>query len=152
MSGIVNESLTNYSEISRIQDILCRYLPSDEKRRSRRYNVQPWQQFNFIFTIPKEESLITGEIKTISSGGLSFLPDHSNLIKKMYLFDKFPDCSLRAGDALLSPICRLVRTGRILSMEFLGFPDNEQQILDDYLLNSPILERRMREAARKEKV
>ena len=144
VSGIASEDLVP-SEINRIQEILCRYLPADEKRRSRRYHVQPWQQLNFILTVPKDKYLITGEIKTISAGGLSFLPDHAQLLKNTNLNEVFVDCPLRAGDALLSPICRLVRTGRILSLEFLSFPENEQQILNNYLLSSPLLERKQRE-------
>ena len=151
-SGIISEDLKEHSEIIRMQEILCRYLPAEEKRRSRRYHVQAWQQLNFIMTVPEGEKLITGELKTISSGGLSFLPDYPNLMKTINLHDKLPLCSLRVGDAFLSPVCRLVRTGRIISMEFLNFPENEQHILDDYLLYSPFLERKIREENAAQKI
>ena len=147
VSGIVTESLDNPSEIGRIQEILCRYLPTDEKRRSRRYNVQPWQRLKLVFALPVDQTLVTGELKTISSGGLSFLPDHSKLLAKTMINEIFHECSLRAGDAILSPKCRLVRSGRILSMEFMHFPENEQQILDNYLISSPLLELKFRKKA-----
>jgi len=147
ISGIASEDLTDPSEIIRLQEILCRYLPSEDKRRSRRYHIQPWQHIRFIFIVPKDNYLITGELKTISSGGLSFLPDHTNLLKGMNLHDEFPECSLRAGETFLSPVCRLVRTGRIISMEFVNFPKNEQHILDDFLSSSPFQEWKLRKKA-----
>jgi hypothetical protein len=97
-----------------------------------------------VFSIPEEKSLIIGEVKTISSGGLSFLPEHSSLLRKTHLHDEFTQCSLRVGEAILSPVCRLVRTGRIISFEFVSFPQNEQQVLDDYLLSSPLREWKMK--------
>ena len=143
VSGIVSEDL-EASEITRIQELLCRNLVTEEKRRARRYHVQPWQQLSFILTVPKEKYLITGAIKNISSRGLSFVPDHFDLLKNTSLYEVFVECSLRVGDVFLSPICRLVRIGRIIAMEFVSFPENEEDILNDYLLNSPFLERKMR--------
>jgi hypothetical protein len=144
VSGIVPEDFKDPSDIGRVQEILCRYLPGNEKRRSRRYHVQPWQCLNYVFSIPEEKSLIIGEVKTISSGGFSFLPEHSSLLRNARLHDEFTHCSLRVGEAILSPVCRLVRTGRIISFEFVSFPQNEQQVLDDYLLSSPLREWKMK--------
>jgi DNA-binding response OmpR family regulator len=140
VSGIVTEDLGNNSEVDRLQGILSRYVPVDEKRKSRRYHAESWQRFNFVFASPKDKTLITGEVKTISSGGLSFLPDHSNMMKDLPLNQEIKECSLRAGDTILSPVCRLARTGRVISMKFLSFKDNEQQVLDTYLESLPLKE------------
>ena len=144
VSGIVTESLDNPAEIGRIQEILCRYLPADEKRRSKRYNVQPWQRLKLVFALPGDFTLITGTLKTISSGGISFLPDYSRFLEKTMVNEIFEECSLRVGNSILSPKCRLVRSGRIISMEFMQFPENEHAILDDYLLNSPLQELKLK--------
>jgi hypothetical protein len=140
VSGIVSETLDNSSEVDRLQGILSRYMPVDEKRRARRYHAENWQHFNFIFARPKDQILVTGEVKTISSGGLSFLPDHSNLMKDLNLNTELTECSLRAGNSILTPVCRLARTGRIVSMEFLSFQDDEQDVLDKYLESLPLKE------------
>ncbi|MCL2831675.1 MAG: PilZ domain-containing protein [Treponema sp.] len=140
VSAIVTENLENPQEIGRIQEILCRYLPTDEKRRSRRYIVQPWQRVKMVFALPADLVLVTGELKTISTGGVSLLPDHSKVLVKTMINEVFNDCSLRVGDSILNPKCRLVRSGRIISMEFLSFPENEVQVLNDYLINSPLKE------------
>jgi DNA-binding response OmpR family regulator len=140
VSGIVAETLDNSAEVARLQGILGRYMPVDERRRSRRYHTENWQRFNFVFASPKDQTLITGEVKTISSGGLSFLPDHSNMTKDITLNMELTECSLRAGDAILTPVCRLARTGRSVSMQFLSFQDNEQETLDQYLESLPLKE------------
>ena len=50
------------------------------------------------------------------------------------------ECSYRAGDAILSPICRLTRTGPNISMEILFLADEEQEILDNYIEKLPLRE------------
>ncbi|MDR2617458.1 MAG: PilZ domain-containing protein [Treponema sp.] len=147
VSGIVAESLDNASEVDRLQGILSRYMPVEEKRRTRRYHTENWQRINFVFANPKDQTIITGEVKTISSGGLSFLPDYSNVMKDIMLNMELTECSLRAGDSILSPVCRLARTGRIVSMQFLSFQDKEQEILDEYLESLPLEELKYKENA-----
>lgn len=145
VSGIVSESLENAAEVERLQGILGRYVPVEEKRKTRRYHAEAWQRINFVFANPADKTLITGEVKTISSGGLSFLPDHSSVMKDFILNMQFAECSLRAGDAILSPVCRLARTGRIISMEFLSFQGDGQQILNNYLESLPLEELKYKE-------
>jgi len=139
VSGIVTETMENSTEISRLQGILGRYMPVDEKRQTHRLYIEPWQRFAFVFTRPGDHVLVTGEIKDISTGGLSFLPDNSSLLKDMALNMEMEECSLRAGDSILSPVCRLSRTGRIVSLAFLSFPTGEQETLNKYLENIPLM-------------
>jgi hypothetical protein len=140
VSGIVSENFETSSEVERLQGILGRYMPVEEKRKTRRFHAEPWQRFNFIFTNPADRALVTGEVKTISSGGLSFLPDNSSVMKDFILNMQLTECSLRAGNAILTPVCRLARTGRIISMEFLSFQDDGQEVLNTYLENLPLEE------------
>ncbi|MDR1862557.1 MAG: PilZ domain-containing protein [Treponema sp.] len=138
VSGIVDETLDSSVEIDRLQSILSRYIPVDEKRKAQRYQARKWQRLNFIFASPRDKTIVTGEVKTISSGGVSFHPDHAALTKDMRPNMELAECSLRAGGAILSPLCRVIRTGRIVSLEFLSFPKGEQEILDEYLENLPL--------------
>ena len=139
VSGIVTETMENATEVSRLQGILGRYMPVDEKRQTNRLYVEPWQRFGFVFTRPNDYVLVTGEVKDISTGGLSFLPDNSSLLKDVALNTELVECSLRAGDSILSPVCRLNRTGRIISLVFLSFPMGEQETLNKYLENIPLM-------------
>jgi hypothetical protein len=132
VSGTVYESLDT-QEVDRLQNILDRHLPVEEKRRSRRFRIDPWQRFGFVFNHPESNVLITGQIKDISKGGISFLPDDKSLVESIAINSKLENCSMRAGDFILSPVCRLVRISRFVSMEFLSFPAGEQEELDDSL-------------------
>ena len=140
VSGIVLEALDNPAEIDRLQGVLSRYMPVDEKRRNRRFPALPWQNFGFMFNRPGDNILVTGEVKNISSGGLSFLPSNPPFMKDISLNMQLSDCSLRAGNSIFSPGCRLARTGRIVSIEFISFPDGEQEALSKYIDSLPLLE------------
>ena len=140
VSGIVTEVLENPAEVDRLQGILSRYMPVDEKRRTHRIYVEPRHRIGFVFARPMDHILVTGEVKNISSGGISFLPDDLLLMKDMILDMDVGECSLRAGDTILSPTCRLTRIGRIISMEFFYFPDGEEEILSEYIEGLPLKE------------
>ena len=140
VSGVLSEGMGNNSEINRMQSILGRYLPLSERRRSYRIRIESWQRFGFAFSRPHDKLLVSGIVKDISLGGISFLPDNPMLLDAVFLDMELKDCSLRAGDSILSPVCRLARTGRIISLEFLGFPAGEKEVLSGYLENLPLLE------------
>jgi hypothetical protein len=140
VNGVVPETLENRQEISQLQNILSRYIPIDEKRRSQRYQPDEWSRFGFVLISPGERSIVTGEVKTISATGLSFCPDYSGWTKDVSLNMELSECSLRVGEQILSPVCRLVRTGRIISFEFISFPQGEQSCLNSYLENLPLQE------------
>ena len=140
VSGIVPEALDRPAEISRMQGILGRFLPVNDRRRTRRIHAESWQRFGFVFSRPGDKILVSGEIKDISPGGFSFLPDSPSLMDNIFLDTRLGDCSFRAGDKILSPVCRLARTGRIVSMEFISFPNGEQSILSKYIESLPLLE------------
>ena len=128
VSGTVDEAL-NGQEIDRLQSILDRHLPLDEKRRNRRYYIDSWQKFGFVFNHPEDHFLVTGHIKDISVGGLSFMPDSKSLMGGIAVNSRLEDCSLRAGDLILSPVCRVVRIGETVSLEFISFPGDEKEDL-----------------------
>lgn len=142
VSGIVTEVLDNTTEISRLQGILSRYLPVEEKRKNRRFEAENWQRFSFVFSHPIDNALVTGEVKTISTGGLSFLPGNPSMMRDLALNAELKGCSLRTGEYILSPVCRIARTGRSISLEFMSFPEGEQEILNRYIESLPLKELR----------
>jgi len=140
VSGIVDEALDNSTEISRLQGILGRYLPVEEKRKNRRFQAENWQRFSFVFARPGDKALITGNVNTISLGGLSFLPGNPTMMKGISLNVMLSECSLRTGDSILSPTCRVARTGKFISLEFISFPNGEQETLNKYVESLPLKE------------
>jgi hypothetical protein len=138
VSGIVTEDMGNSEEIDRLQGILSRYISVDEKRKNRRFHIEPGSQCEFLMMDPVNQAIVPGEVKTISSTGLSFSPANSSMAKDIVLDMELPETSLRLGSAILSPACRLVRTGRIISLEFVSFPEDEQNILEKCLEELPL--------------
>ncbi|MCL2374271.1 MAG: PilZ domain-containing protein [Treponema sp.] len=137
VNGIIDESLENPAEVSRFHEVLGRHIPIKDKRRARRVHTEIWQRFGFAFTLPDSRVLITGTVKNISSGGLSFQPDNPALLGDINLSAELTECSLRAGDSMLSPVCRIRRIGRFVSLAFFSFPEGEQETLNKYLENLP---------------
>ncbi len=145
VNGIVSEQLDNPEELNRLQGLLSRYLPLEEERKSKRIRPAPWDTFSFLCVHPTEKIFITGRVETISSIGLSFLPDRVDLFNTINLNTIFTECSLRTGSYILSPQCKLVRTGRIISFTFESFPEHEQEILEQYLADRSLREQKYQE-------
>jgi hypothetical protein len=147
VSGIVAESLETPEEIERLQAILGRYIPLEERRKARRYYSGVWNRLGFLVFNPLTGVIIPGEIKNLSASGLSFLPINSSMTKDITLNMELPECSLRIGEEILSPVCRLVRTGRIISLEFISFPENERKSLENYLEALPLMEAKSKQTS-----
>ena len=139
VNGVVDDSLSNPEEIDRLQNILSRYMQVNEKRNYQRYFVEPWHRVSFITSDLAGKSIVTGDVKTISSGGLSFVPASPLDLDDTAFSREYNECSLRIGDAIISPVCRLVRISNMLSFEFIYLSKIERRSLDQYLENFPRL-------------
>jgi hypothetical protein len=133
VNGLVAESLDSPLEIDRLQSLLSNAIPLDKQYRLRRYYEEAWNRFGLVLLHPLTRILITGSVKGISHEGVSFYPHCDALMKGITVHTELPECSLRVGDAKLSPVCKLLYPGRIVILEFLSFPPKEQAILDAYL-------------------
>ena len=147
VSGIVDDALDKPEELDRLQNILSCYVPINDKRKYRRFFVEHWKRVGFLMANVTGKSIITGNVITISANGLSFVPDKSMPTENIAVNSELRECSLRIGDAIISPVCRIVRVGKTLSMEFISFPNDEQRILNQYLEDFPLLETTMGRAS-----
>lgn len=142
VNGIVTENLDDPEELDRLQAILGRYIPADEQRIARRVRPANWDKLEFLFSLPGSKAIVSGKLETISSTGLSFIPDHPSLIAELKPNELLSDCSLRAGQTILSPVCQVIRQGRSLALKFASFSPAEKEQLDTYLRERPLRERR----------
>ena len=139
-NGVLDDALEAPGRLDRLQNIMGRYVPVHEKRRNIRYTMEPWHHVGFIAANLCGSEIAVGNVRDISLCGLSFVPGKSGPPKEARLHEEFGECSLRVGDAILSPTCRLVRTGKTVCMEFVRFPKGEKRILEEYLEEFPLVD------------
>jgi hypothetical protein len=133
VNGIAAESLENQEDIDRLKNILGRSSPAREGKKHRNFSVEPWHQVGFLVAGLSGKSIIAANVKSISAAGLSFSPVPSLPQKAVKVDKELRECSLRTGNAILSPICRITGMGKNITLEFVSFPANERKILNQYL-------------------
>jgi hypothetical protein len=133
VSGVIDDSLNSPAEINRLQNILSHYVPMAEQRKHRRFHTEPWHRAAVLAVNHREKSLVSGDVENISAGGMAFVSANSTPMTNASLNDELDECSLRLGDSILSPVCRLVRAGEKSAMEFTSFPEGEQNIFEQFL-------------------
>ncbi|MDR0553865.1 MAG: PilZ domain-containing protein [Treponema sp.] len=138
INGIVPENLGHAAEVDRLQSILGRYIELDERRRARRHHMDKWMRFGLCIINPRTKELITGTVQTLSSTGISFIANDPELISLMLEDEELSECSLRVGEHILSPICRVIRKSPELCLEFIFLSAGEQELLDGYLESLPL--------------
>jgi hypothetical protein len=138
VSGVIDDSLNSPAEINRLQDILSHYAPLGapplaEKRKHRRFHIEPWHRASILTVNRREKTLVTGNIENISAGGFAFYPVNSPPMGDVSLNGQFDECGLRLGDSILSPVCRLVRADEKPAMEFVSFSEGEEPVFEHFL-------------------
>jgi hypothetical protein len=143
VSGVIDDSLNSPAGINRLQDILSHCAPNgaaplgapplSEKRKHRRFHIEPWHRASILTVNRREKTLVTGDIENISAGGFAFYPVNSPPMGDASLNCQFDECSLRLGDSIISPICNLVRSGEKPAMKFVSFPESEEPVFGHFL-------------------
>jgi hypothetical protein len=129
VNGVISDTLEREEEIYRLKNILGNHAPEQKQL----FFVEPWNHIGLLIAdLSGVSSFVIGDVKTISSNGLSFIPE-APPVKTAQPDKELKECSLRAGDAILSPVCRITGTEKNISLEFVSFPGDEQQTLDRYL-------------------
>jgi hypothetical protein len=150
VNGLIPEDLTEENEAARLLNILNRYLKFDDNSNAVMRPVVPENRIGICITNPVNKNIITATVTAISRRGVTFKADVPGLIESLqghpnghHSPPELCECSLRAGDAILSPVCRLVsRESAVpetsapeISMEFSCLSGEEQDVLDRYLEN-----------------
>ena len=139
VNGIVSDTLEHNEDTDQLCAILGRRpeapraLASRAPIPQRRFFIEPWHNIGLLIGDLWGTSIIIGDVKTISAGGLTFDPISREPIDESILKRELHECSLRAGDDILSPVCRINGAGKTISAEFISFPHNEQHLLNQYL-------------------
>ncbi|MDR1325002.1 MAG: PilZ domain-containing protein [Treponema sp.] len=119
VAALLDERLDRPSDIDTLRRVIQSLAPAS-------VSEQDTRRFGFLLVNPVNDRLVTGEVKGVSEVQLSFYPLSS--MWDIPLNTVLEECSLRAGDAILSPRCAFIRHGRVVLLRFLSFPADEGAI------------------------
>jgi len=134
VNGILNDTLEDQDDVGRLRDILGRSVPANEEPfQSRHFFVEPWHRIGLLIANISGKPILIADVKTLSADGLSFAPASPLPEKTVRINKELRDCSLRVGDAILAPVCRISGVEKNISLEFVSFPGDERRVFDRYL-------------------
>ncbi len=137
INGVLKEDLADRNEITRFQQLFKRYIEIDESRISDRRPLARWDKLDFVCSHPQTFATLTGRIETISSTGISLVPDTPALFADLETGARIEDASMRIDDTIFSFSCTLVRKGAVLAFGFDGMPEDKKNLLKNYLKSAP---------------
>lgn len=132
VNGVIKEDLSDKSELIRFQQILERYIEIDDGKAQDRHIPGPYDRLGFVFSHPARYTPIAGTIETISSLGLSFVPESKVMIADLESGMLIEDASLRIDTQIMPMQCRLTRTGTVMSFVY-ECNDEQRAIISTYL-------------------
>ncbi|MDR0408817.1 MAG: PilZ domain-containing protein [Spirochaetaceae bacterium] len=130
---LISEENLNKRSLNQLSDALRPHVPAIEWINHLAIKPQNEKKLAIILTNPLTGTLIAGKIIKISKAGMVFMPEHPRLTRNLTLMAELPSCSLRAGNAILSPICRVIRNEESLTLEFAHIKAREKRILHKFL-------------------
>ncbi|HOX92764.1 MAG TPA: PilZ domain-containing protein, partial [Spirochaetales bacterium] len=133
VNGVVREDFSDRLEVDRFQRIIKRYVVVDEARISDRQVPGQWDKLDFAFSHSVSMAPVSGRIETISSSGLSFVPDMPSITADMETGTVIEDASLRVDRDIFSCSCSLVRNGAVMGLSIDRMDEAEQAALSRYL-------------------
>jgi len=132
VNGIMAVTMDNQEEIDRLKNILGSAAPTHTEQKNE-FFVEPWHRIGLLIADICGRSIIITDVKTISANGLTFSTEQPLPSGAVTLNKELKECSLRIGDEILSPVCRITGTEKNIPLEFVSFPGEEQQTLTRYL-------------------
>jgi hypothetical protein len=131
VNGLVNETRLDELALSRLCNIFRPYISADKWIDG--FAVKPESGVSMIVTNPLNGVLVPGKVIKISLYGVIFMPEQHRFIKNLALMMELPGCSIRVGGAMISPVCRLIRSEDTVTLEFTALSAREKQILHRFL-------------------
>lgn len=133
VNGVVREDFGDRVELERFQQIIKRYVEVDDARISDRQAPGEWDRLDFVFGHPVTLSPISGRIETISSTGISFIPDLPSLTADIEPGTVIEDASLRVDRSIIACSCKVIRNGAVMAFSFTTMAQQDSETLSGYL-------------------
>jgi len=129
VQAVVSETLDAAEDEPKLAELFSRYKPIDSGGTTRYEYEALSDRAAFMFTNPLSDAIITGKLESIEPGSLLFRPDAASAVSDLADGDELPECSLKLGDELLSPECKVLRGGTLMKIELTKLRDAEKKTL-----------------------
>ena len=133
VNGLVGEDLSDKAQLYRLEEILRRYKPVQDKRNFARLAPSGEGELGFAFTHPRRLALVTGQVREISIQGASFAPWRPSTVEDLEAGTDIPRCSLKVGETIIGLDCRLARNRADLGLQFLSFEEGGHRALLEWI-------------------
>jgi hypothetical protein len=144
VNGLVGEDLADKAQLYRLEEMIRRHRPVQDKRNFARVVPAGQDELGFAFTHPRRLALVTGTVREISIQGASFAPWKGSVVEDLPAGIDLPRCSLKVGDRVVGLDCKLARNRADLGLQFLTFDEGGHQALLEWIQSRA--DRALREA------
>ncbi len=121
VNGFVGTDLADKKELYRLEELIRRYRPVDDKRSVTRVVPAENEALLFAFTHPARRSLVAGRIREISIDGASFKPGPGSAVADLEAGCRVPACSLKLSSGIVGMSAKVTRNRSEMGLQFLEF-------------------------------
>ena len=132
VQAMIGETIVSVEDRERLVGLFSRYKPSAEPRESFEYRDVA-ERATFLFTNPINETIITGKVESISTNDMRFRPDAPSATSDLAAGDVLDQCSLKLGDAVIQPKCRVARNGSVIQLSFDGIAESDAAAIERFI-------------------
>ena len=121
VNGFVGADLADKKELYRLEELIRRYRPVEDKRAVTRVVPSEDEALIFAFTHPARRSMVAGRIREISVDGASFKPGSGSVVADLEAGCRVPACSLKLSDGIVGLSAKVTRNRSEMGFQFLEF-------------------------------
>lgn len=134
VQAIVGETLEASGDEPKLAEVFSRYKPIESPGVSRRFEYEPvCERGAFMFTNPISDAIVTGRLESVNTEGIRFRPDVASAVADLSEGDTLDECSLKLDGTIISPECRVVKGGNLMTLEFVSLKDRERALLESFI-------------------
>lgn len=133
VNAIFDEDLTSEEVAKRIRAVVTRYNRALDVRRAHRLIPSPADRIRFVFVNPYTRRMVVGRVMDLSTGGLRFEPEDTDVLSMIDGDAIIENAALRIGSQIVAIKARVAYVGHVVGMEFIDMPIDTEESIDRFL-------------------
>lgn len=127
VQAMIDENLSSDDDERKILEVFSRYRHVGYDGPA--YDGSVADRAKFLFTNPLNDTIITGRVDGLSPSELRFRPDAPSMTAELAVGSTLDQCSLKVGERLLAPRCRIRKNSRLMILDLLGLSRDETELI-----------------------